>query len=168
MADEVAAICLRYRVTRVATDQFRSAGVVEYLRRRGLHIVAVPMTAESKTAVYHALRARVHMGGLELFDEPQLLAELRRLQTRWQAGRAQVRTPKVGDLHGDLAQSLAMAVAQLDRVGMAIPGHPVLPRALEGAAVVKDAGAAHVLNGGADPTRARRWYDRGGSLPEHW
>ncbi len=46
--DEVAAECLRYGA-RVVTDQYKAAGVVDYLRRKGLSMRAEPMTAATKT-----------------------------------------------------------------------------------------------------------------------
>lgn len=114
--DEVAEVCLAYGA-HVVTDQFRAVGVVDYLRRRGVSIRAEPMTAASKTNAFQALRAQLGLGGLELYDEPQLLAELRRLRTRYAAGRAAVENPRVGGSHGDMAQALALAVWEASRVG---------------------------------------------------
>ncbi len=57
------------------------------------------------------------MSGLELYEEPDLVAELRRLRTRYAAGRASVENPRVGGSHGDIAQALALAVYELDRHG---------------------------------------------------
>ena len=54
---EVADVCLRYRA-RVVTDQYAAAPIVEYLRRRGLTVKTVPMTATSKSEVFAALRAK--------------------------------------------------------------------------------------------------------------
>ena len=100
------------------TDQYRSPGVVDYLQRKGLSVRAHPMNAASKTEIFTKLRARLALGGLELYEHPQLLAELRRLSTKFAAGQASVRNPRVGDSHGDLAQALALAVAEHDRAGM--------------------------------------------------
>jgi hypothetical protein len=112
LLDEVAHVCLGYGA-RVVTDQYRAAGVVDYLRRKGLSVRAEPMTAASKTAAFTELRARLNLGSLELYEEPQLLAELRRLRTRYAAGRASVENPRVGGSHGDMAQALALAVSAL-------------------------------------------------------
>lgn len=121
LLDEVAEVCLAYGA-RVVTDQHRAPGVVEYLRSRGLPVSVVPMTAQSKTAAFQALRARLYLEALELYPEPVLLAELRRLRSRFAAGQAQVVNPRVGDAHGDLAQALALAVWAHDRGGIVIPG----------------------------------------------
>ena len=80
------------------------------MQRAGVTVRAVPMTASSKTAAFAELRSLIYTGQLELPDYPPLLAELRRLRTRFTAGSASVVNPRVGGSHGDLAQALAMAV----------------------------------------------------------
>lgn len=77
------------------------------------------MTAATKTDAFAALRSRLYMAGLELYEEPDLIAELRRLRTRYAAGRASVENPHVGGSHGDMAQALALAVREHDRHGTA-------------------------------------------------
>ena len=101
------------------TDQFSAQPVVDALRRRGVYVRSVPMTAVSKSETFAALRARVNDGSIELPDHPDLLAELRRLRTRYSAGHASVVSPRVSGSHGDLAQSVAIAVAEHDRYGRA-------------------------------------------------
>jgi hypothetical protein len=70
----------------VVTDQFAAQPIADYLRRRGLSVEAVPMSATTKTEAFAALRARLNEGSLELYEEPTLLAELRRLRTKYRAG----------------------------------------------------------------------------------
>ena len=113
---EVADVCLRYRA-RVVTDQYAARAIVDYLRRRGVGVRTVPMTAASKTAAFAELRARLNDGTLELYEEPTLVAELRRLRTRYAAGSSTVVNPRVGGSHGDLAQALALAVLEHARSG---------------------------------------------------
>jgi hypothetical protein len=112
--EEVAAVCKRYGA-RCVTDQYKSRGVTELLRRRGLAVKAEPMTATSKSEAFAELRARLNAGTLELYAQPDLLAELRRLRTRYTAGRAMVDNPRVGGSHGDIAQALALATWALRR-----------------------------------------------------
>lgn len=106
---EVAEICLRYRA-RVVTDQFAAQPVMDFLRRRGLHVRTHAMSASSKSAIFAALRARLNAATLDLYEHPDLVAELRRLRTKFTAGQASVVNPRVGGSHGDLAQALALAV----------------------------------------------------------
>ncbi|MCL4290695.1 MAG: terminase family protein [Thermoleophilia bacterium] len=120
--DEVAEVCRRYRA-RAVTDQFAAPAVVSYLRQRGVAVRVEPMTAQAKTQAYVELRARLNTSSLELYEESVLLGELRRLRSRYAAGRASVVSPRAGDSHGDIAQALALAVFEHDRFG---------PRLIEG------------------------------------
>jgi len=114
---EVAGVCRSYGAS-VVTDQHVAPAVVDRLRRAGLNVRTVPMTAQSKTAAFSELRARLYTRSLELYDEPTLLAELRRLRTRYTAGAASVVNPRVGGSHGDMAQALALAVLEHATMGV--------------------------------------------------
>ena len=118
---EVAAVCQRYRAA-VVTDQYCAPQVVEALTRFGLAVSTRPMTASSKTEAFGELRARLAAGSLELYEQPDLLAELRRLRTRFTAGNASVVNPRVGGSHGDMAQALALAVVEHVRHAVYRPG----------------------------------------------
>ena len=78
------------------TDQYSAAAVIDFLRRRGLSVAQRSMTATSKTDIFGELRARLYERTLVLPNHPALLAELRRLQTRFRAGSAAVTNPRVG------------------------------------------------------------------------
>lgn len=106
---EVAEVCRHYGATAI-TDQFSAPAVVSRLRELGVHVRTEPMTATTKTLVYSELRQRLGSNQLELYHQGDLLAELRRLRSRFSAGHAAVVNPRVGDSHGDVAQALAMAV----------------------------------------------------------
>jgi len=121
--DEVAELCKRYNA-HVYTDQYAAPAVVERLSRAGLWVETVAMTAQSKTAAFGELRARLLAGELELYDEPGLLGELRRLRTKYTAGSATVVNPRVGGSHGDMAQALALAVWQFAGTGAASEAMP--------------------------------------------
>jgi len=107
---EVVEVCRFYGVTRGVCDQFMAPAIVDYFGHRGIYVDPIPMTAASKTLSYQELRERLNLGQLELYDHPDLLAQLRRLRTRYRAGAAAVVNPRVGGSHGDLAQALAIAV----------------------------------------------------------
>jgi hypothetical protein len=117
LLDEVAAICRRYRVGKVWTDQYASVPVRQALARRGVAARELTMTATSKTAIYSTLKAKLAASDLELYAHPELLAELGRIEVRYSAGSAGVRIPRRGGSHGDLAQALALAVHALRAPG---------------------------------------------------
>jgi hypothetical protein len=100
---------------RAVTDQYRSSGVVERLRRYGVQVRSEPMTAPTKDAAFGFLRGRVNEGGIELFEHPELQRELRAIRTRYAAGKTSVVMPRIGGSHCDLAQALAIAVFEHDR-----------------------------------------------------
>ena len=82
---EVIAVCRRYHAIAV-TDQYASRAVVDRLMRAGIPVQVNAMTATSKTAAFAELRARLYDGTLEVYDEPGLIAELRRLRSKFTAG----------------------------------------------------------------------------------
>ncbi|CAN5200074.1 hypothetical protein BH09ACT13_BH09ACT13_10380 [soil metagenome] len=119
--DAVARLSTAYGQAPVVTDQHVPATVVEGLRRRGVpRVIVRAWTAQSQTDAFRALRSHVVHGSITLPDEPQLVSELLRLTTRVQAGGSQVRIPRSGDSHCDLAVSVAAATLELDTRG--VPG----------------------------------------------
>jgi hypothetical protein len=102
-----------YEVARALTDQYAARGVLDRLSRGGIYAQQLAMSATTKTAIYSELRARLYDGSLILPDHPDLVAELRRLRSRFAAGSASVVNPRVGGSHGDMGQALAMAVYAL-------------------------------------------------------
>jgi hypothetical protein len=114
--DGVAALAKRYNA-RVVTDQHLPGVVTAGLAQRGVSASVRGWTPANKTEAWKALRARVYGRKLELYDEPQLIAELSRLRVNYRPGSAEVVNPRSGDSHGDCAVALALAVAELDRGG---------------------------------------------------
>lgn len=114
---EVAGV-IRLFGARAITDQYRSAGVVERLRRYGISVRPEPMTAPTKDAAFGFLRGRLNEGSIELYEQSELVRELRAIRTRYAAGRSSVVTPRIGGGHCDLAQALTIAVFEHDRRGL--------------------------------------------------
>jgi hypothetical protein len=108
--DEVIAELRRWGVRRAVTDQHLSRAVADRLTREGIACRVESMAPASKTRVYGELRARLYSGDLEIYNEPDLIGELRRLRRVVKPGSAQVVSPRVGKSHGDLAQALALVV----------------------------------------------------------
>ena len=120
--DAVARLALRYRA-KVVTDQHLPGAVVAGLSERGVRAQVRSWTSASKTEAFKAVRARVYARQLELYQEPQLLAELQRLRVNYRPGSAEVVNPRSGDSHGDMAVALALAVHELDTYGGSDPDY---------------------------------------------
>lgn len=153
---EVAATVQSY-AARVVTDQFCAPQVVDRLRRAGLSIESIPMGASSKTAAFAELRARLYTNELELYDQPGLVAELKRLRSRYTAGAASVVNPRVGGSHGDMAQALALAVYEHDRWGIARGSAFTQSSQRSEPAIVRLADLDKIMP--SPVRRTRRWYD---------
>jgi phage terminase large subunit-like protein len=119
--DNVADVCLEHGVRHLFADQFSSQAAVEHLARRGIRATVVPTTAASKSEAFASLKTRIYGGGLELYEQPELLAELNRLETVTTPGQATVRIRRLGSSHGDLATAVALASAHV-RTGMRVRG----------------------------------------------
>ncbi|HEY8777915.1 MAG TPA: terminase family protein [Gaiellaceae bacterium] len=115
--DAIADVCLAQGVRRLYTDQHHATAAVEHLARRGVHATIVPTSASSKSQMFADLKTRLYGGELELYDEPELLAELRRIETVTTPGAATVRIRRLGSSHGDLATALALACWKIRGAG---------------------------------------------------
>lgn len=107
------------------TDQYAAEAVINFLRRLGINVRKHSMSATTKTDTFGELRARLYDKSLTLPNLPPLLAEVRRLQTRFRAGSAAVINPRVGNSHGDMAQALALAVYE-HRTAHTVSVEPIL------------------------------------------
>lgn len=111
---EVASV-IRLFGARAVTDQYKSAGVVERLRRYGIAVKVHAMTAPTKDAAFGFVRGRLNEGSIELYEHTQLLRELKAVRTRYAAGKSSVVLPRISGSHCDLAQALAIATFEHDR-----------------------------------------------------
>lgn len=80
--DEVAAVCGRYGVRTVRTDQFSAQAVVEGLSRRHLGCEHIPWTNDSKWAAFSQLKASLATRQIELPDDEMTISELMNLEAR--------------------------------------------------------------------------------------
>jgi hypothetical protein len=128
----VADILAEYRCKQAVTDQHLGKAVAEHLGRRGINVRVEPMHPASKTSIYRELRTRLYAGELELPPNQDLLVELRRLRTKMTDSGLSVLNPRVGASHGDMAQALALAVAEHRFIGRrgAVRKHRVQPKPL--------------------------------------
>jgi hypothetical protein len=110
--DDIARLCADHGARSLHIDQFSAAAATEHLRRHGISAVVETTTAQTKSAMFLNLKQRLYEGELELFDQPDLLAELRRIESVTTPGQATVRIRRLGASHGDLATALALATSK--------------------------------------------------------
>ena len=116
---EVSAVCERYGVTRLISDQHLSGTMRDEFSKHGLRVEIEAWAAASKTAAMRSLRALVNTARIELPDDPVLIGELGRVRTK--VGRDEVETPRTGDSHCDLALAVAAVVLEHERHGVGEP-----------------------------------------------
>jgi hypothetical protein len=111
--DEVADVLDAHGIRRVFIDQFYAIAAREHLARRGIYATVIPTTAASKSNMFTNLKTLLYGGGLELYQQPDLLAECRRIETVTTPGAATVRIRRVGHSHGDLVSALALVCSRI-------------------------------------------------------
>ena len=117
VVSEMAAVCSRYGVLSVITDQHLSGTMEGEFRKYGLRVRVRAWTTESKVAAFRSLRALIYTGRIELPHDPVLIAEAGRLRESNRGGTPKVETPRAGDSHCDLIVSVAAGVLELERHG---------------------------------------------------
>jgi hypothetical protein len=150
--DEVAQVIKLYGA-RAVTDQFRSSGVTDRLKKKGITVQPESMTSAMKDSAFQFLRSRFTEGSVELFEHPGLLRELKSVRTRYAANRSSIVLPRnhAGG-HGDLAQALAIAVLAHDQYA------PVRSRATFGRAKSSGKIEQGSLSGGNDAAAISRIF----------
>ena len=104
--DEIAALAQRYGIRRVTSDQYAVVPLADGLRRRGIELVAQPLTNELKADVYGALKRLINTGRVELLDDTRLRAELIGLEIRpTPSGKPRIDAAARG--HDDRAMAVA-------------------------------------------------------------
>ena len=111
--DEIADVCHEHGVRHLYTDQFSATAAVEHLGRCGIRATVIPTTPASKSEMFASLKTRLYGGELELYEQPDLLSELHRIETVTTPGSATVRIRRFGSSHGDLAVALATACSKV-------------------------------------------------------
>ncbi len=106
---EIAEIA-RYFAAEVVTDQHLAPAVRNYFTQEGIRVRSEQLSAETKSLAFAELRHRIHSGILEIYDDPRLVSDLRRLRTQRLAGKANVATPRSSGGHCDVAVALALGV----------------------------------------------------------
>ncbi len=107
----IAEECQAFGVHTIVCDQHMAYEIQARMSSAyGLRVVPNPMSAVSQTEVFRELRAALLMDRLALYNDPQLIAELRAVRTDMRVGRSEVSLPRTLGGHCDIAQALALAV----------------------------------------------------------
>ena len=91
---------------RIVTDQHQADAVRSYFGRLGVSVKVVHLTGPTQTAAFTSTRTRVMDGSLQLWNQPQLVEELRRVRAR---DSETIVLPRFGGSHCDVASALALA-----------------------------------------------------------
>jgi hypothetical protein len=159
LLEDVADLALHYGA-RVVSDQFVAPAVRHRLGQRGVYVTTMPLTADTKSTAFIELRSRIYTHGIELYEHPGLLAELRQLKTQFAANRSSVVTPRTSKGHSDMAVALALAVWMHDRSG--IPGpRREKPEPIRSPMIANEAALDQAMGTTSrDRTRKGKWWDR--------
>jgi len=121
--DEIAGIAKAYRVSQVVSDQYAVVPIADGLRRRGIHVVAQPLTSELKSDIFGTLKRAINLGRVELLDHPALAAELVSMEVRpTPSGKPRISAPRGGQV--PLPSSCASWWSSTPPLAGPVPGAP--------------------------------------------
>ena len=111
--EEMAPVLQQYGVRFVYTDQWAADPLKALARRHGISVVERGAQSEELFDRYLAFRTRLETGDIELPPEPQLQADLRRVQKRTTTRGFAVHLPNTNDgRHCDYAPAVMLALAR--------------------------------------------------------
>jgi hypothetical protein len=110
---EIAAVCRRYGLEVVWTDQWAADALRDLANRVGLAVMEERVTEQRKLEMYEALKLRLESGELELPPVPQVREDLLKVRKRITQTGASIVLPRTSDgRHADYAPALALALSQ--------------------------------------------------------
>lgn len=108
---EIAALCHRYRIRSVWTDQHSFDALRDIAAMSGLSLAQCVWSEAEKSRRYLQARTWIVDGEVELPDDPVLLADLRRVQRKAVASGIRIVLPETGDgRHCDFAPAVVLAL----------------------------------------------------------
>jgi hypothetical protein len=112
VCDEISSLCRAYRIQKVICDQYSFPFLAELMRVRGVALAEQPFSARSKPEVFFSLKTALAGGQLQLPDHPEMLRELRALESvRTSSGNYKIGAPK--GMHDDFVTTLALLALKL-------------------------------------------------------
>ena len=114
VCDEIAALCKAYSITSILADQYSFSFLQELLRERGVALEQLAFTASSKVEIYFSLKNFLAQGRMQLPDHPEMLRELRALESvRTSRGNYKIGAPRSSGQHDDYVTVLALLAHRL-------------------------------------------------------
>jgi hypothetical protein len=105
--DEIASLCRAYRIRRIVADQYSFSFVAELLRQRDIELAQQNFSARSKPEIFFALKNALAAGQMQLPNHPEMIRELRALEsTRLSGGGYKIGAPR--GMHDDYVTTLAL------------------------------------------------------------
>lgn len=124
LLSEVGDVCVRYKVDAVVTDGYAAPIVNTALERRGLYVESYTLGTQSKLEMFTTIRSRLLSRSLDLYAEPYLIEDLKRLKTVYRGASRTVDTPRYQGRHCDSAIGLGLACSYHDKEGYGGAGLP--------------------------------------------
>jgi phage terminase large subunit-like protein len=100
----------RYDGLRVGFDPYQAMYLAQRLRAKGVNIEAVDFTGSNLKSMCSAVLEAFSEGTIDLYECPQLLADLRSLRVVEKAYGCRLESPRGPGGHGDAATGLAIAL----------------------------------------------------------
>lgn len=109
---EIAAICKRYRVEVVTTDQYAADALQDIANRYDLALQVETVTATRKVELYQDLATKIAEGAIELPPDPVVRSDLLSVRKRVTQNGIAIELPRTSDgRHADYAPAVALVVA---------------------------------------------------------
>jgi hypothetical protein len=116
--ERVAEVIALYQ-PRIVTDQHQADAISSFFGRRGVSVRVVNLNGPVQTAAFTSTRTRIGDGSLRLWNDAQLIEELRRVRAR---DTETIMLPRFGGSHCDVASALALATWELRSVSDIVYG----------------------------------------------
>jgi hypothetical protein len=114
VCDEISSVCKAFRVRNVIADQFAFTFLSELLRQRDIGLDQLTFSARSKPELFFDLKNMLAQGKIQLPDNPEMIRELRALEsTRTSGGNYKICAPR--GMHDDYVTVLAILSNKVKR-----------------------------------------------------
>jgi hypothetical protein len=107
VCDEIADLAKLYGISRIVADQYSFSFLAELMRQRDVTLEQLPFTSRSKPEIFFSLKNSLAQATLKIPNHPEVLRELRALESlRTSGGAYKIGAPR--GQHDDFATVLAL------------------------------------------------------------